>query len=103
MQAVRMAIAVAAVAVIGLAASPAAARAGYDDGDYWAFADRMEERLDPLWSERGGYYRAGGGGADPMTSSLLLLVHSVAALEGHEGPARDDERARRLAARLVEG
>ena len=100
---IRVPVAVVLLAVAIAAASPAAARAGYDDRDYWAFADRMQERLDPLWSETAGVYRAGGGGVDPMTNSLLLLVHSVAALEGHVGPARNDERARRLAARLVDG
>ena len=63
----------------------------------------MQQRLDRLWNEHDGYYHAGGGGADPMTNSLLLLTHSVAALAGHEGPARNDARARRLAERLVSG
>ena len=67
-----------------------ARRRPYDDAGYWAFADRMQQRLDRLWDERDGYYHGGGGGADPMTNSMLLLTHSVAALSGHEGPARND-------------
>ena len=84
-------------------AAPALTAAPYDDAGYWAFADRMQLRLDGLWDEGDGYYRGGGGGADPMTNSMLLLTHSVAALSGHEGPARNDRRARRLAERLVTG
>ena len=30
-----------------------------------------------------------------MVNSMMLLTHSVAALSGHQGPARNDERARR--------
>ena len=75
-------------------AAPALSAAPYDDAGYWAFADRMQQRLDRLWDERDGYYHGGGGGADPMTNSMLLLTHSVAALSGHEGPARNDRRAR---------
>ena len=36
-----------------------------------------------------------------MANSMLLLTHSVAAMEGHVGPARNDHRARTLAERLV--
>lgn len=91
--------ATAALASLALVA-PASASA-FDDAGYWAFADRMQQRLDPLWDERAGHYRAGGSGADPMTNSMLLLTHSVAALRGHDGPARNDRRARALALRLV--
>ena len=68
-------------------AAPPLAAAPYDDAGYWAFADRMQQRLDRLWDEGDGYYHGGGGGADPMTNSMLLLTHSVAALRGHQGPA----------------
>ncbi len=37
------------------------------------------------------------------TPTVKLLTHSVAALSGHQGPARNDARARRLAERLVTG
>ena len=36
-----------------------------------------------------------------MANAMLLLTHSVAAMRGHDGPARNDHRARVLAARLV--
>ena len=41
-------------------------------------------------------YRLGYGGTETVGNANLLLVHSVAALEGHLGPARQDDRARRL-------
>ncbi len=93
----------AALAAAALAVVAAPAHAAYDDAGYWSVADRMQQRLDPLWDEQAGYYRAGSGGVEPMANSLLLLTHSVAAMRGHEGPARNDARARVLAARLVDG
>jgi hypothetical protein len=72
-----------------------------NDSGYWAVADQMQQLLDNTWDERRGEYRPGGGGADPMVNSLLLLTHSVAAMEGHDGPARNDHRARLIAKALV--
>src|SRR3954451_15915914 len=77
------------------------ARAPLTDSGYWAVADQMQHLLDATWDERRGEYRPGGGGADPMVSSLMLLTHSVAALHGHQGAARNDHRARLLAKVLV--
>src|SRR5689334_3313612 len=77
--------------------APAAARAD----DYWSYADRIQTRLDARWDEQAGYYRMAGGGVEPMANSMLLLTHAVAALYGHQGPARNDHRARVLALRLV--
>ncbi len=92
----------AAAAALGLLAlSAAPAHAAYDDAGYWSYADRMEQRLDGLWDAKDGYYHAGGGGTEPMVNSLMLLTHSVAAMEGHEGPARNDARARSVAEALV--
>ncbi len=59
--------------------------------------------MDKLWNERRGYYEGGGGGVEPMLNSLMLLGHSVAAMEGHTGPSRNDERARALALEAREG
>jgi hypothetical protein len=83
--------------------APATAAASLDDAGYLAFADRIQQRLDPVWDEDAGYYRAGPGGVEPMTNSLVLLTHSVAAMQGHHGPARNDHRARIVARRLVDG
>ncbi len=76
---------------------------GYDDAGYWAFADDMQARVDATWDEHAGYYKLGRGGVEPMANSMLLLTHAVAAMRGHEGPARNDHRARLLADRLVSG
>ncbi len=92
----------AALAAALVLAAPAAA-APYDDAAYWAFADRMQQRVDDRWDEQAGYFRLGGGGVEPMANSMLLLTYSVAAMQGHEGPARNDHRARILADRLVTG
>ncbi len=88
-------------AVLLLAAGPPATAVAYDDAGYLAYADRMQERLDPLWDEGSGQYRPGPGGVDALVNSLLLLTHSVAAQEGHTGPARNDHRARLIARALV--
>ncbi|HWK27781.1 MAG TPA: hypothetical protein VNS09_14545 [Solirubrobacter sp.] len=83
-----------------LIAAPAQA-ASYDDDAYWAFADRMQQRVDDRWDEQAGYFKFSGGGVEPMANSMQLLTYSVAALQGHVGPARNDRRARILADRLV--
>jgi hypothetical protein len=85
-------------------AAPAAvstASAPLDERGYWALADAMQARLDEFWSKDSDTYRVGGGGADPSVNGQLLLVHAVAAMRGHEGPARNDARARLIARRLV--
>ena len=64
---------------------------------------QLQQRLDGLWNEHRGYYEGGGGGVEPMVNSLMLLGHSVAAMQGHTGPSRNDERARSLALELVKG
>src|SRR4051794_23869137 len=71
------------------------------DRGYWVVADHMQQLLDSSWDERRGQYRPGGGGTDPMVNSLMLLTHSVAAMQNHEGPARNDHRARLIAKALV--
>ncbi|MDA0172730.1 hypothetical protein OJ998_26745 [Solirubrobacter taibaiensis] len=97
--------ATAALAALALVA-PATASAqtqSYDDTAYFATADKLQERLDGLWNDKRGYYEGGGGGVEPMVNSLMLLGHSVAAMKGHTGPSRNDERARTLALALVKG
>src|ERR1700742_186815 len=68
-----------------------------DDAAYWAFADRMQVALDPFW--RSGMYRP----ERSMLNATMLLTHSAAALRGHTGPARQDERARALVDKLCNG
>ena len=90
----------AAAAAALVLAAPAKA-ATYDDDAYWAFADKMQQLADKHWDEQDGYFHLGGGGSEPMSNSMQLLTYSVAAMQGHEGPARNDHRARILADRLV--
>src|SRR5829696_9581822 len=87
--------------ILSLAAAIAlllpASAAAMDERDYWAFADRLQPRMDRLWSDKAGYYAGSYSG----TNGNMLLTHSVAALRGHTGAARNDGRARRLVDALV--
>ncbi len=78
------------------AAQSAADPRAWDDAAYWAFADRMQDALDPHW--RGGVYQP----ARSMLNANILLTHAAAALAGHTGPARRDDRARALVDELCE-
>ena len=60
---------------------------GWADGDYWAFADRCQRLLDPVWSPADGCYRSGGRGETSLNANLLF-THASAALAGHRGAAR---------------
>ena len=92
-----------AIVVLLLVPAPAAAaRAGLTDADYFRFADRIAERLDRTWNADDGRYLMGNRGLDSIYNAALLTVHATAALHGHVGPARNDERARRLAERLTQ-
>ena len=81
---------------VAFAVLPASAPAA-DDQDYWAFADRMQQRADRYWDEGSGLYSGFSSGAH----SDVLLTYAVAAMRGHHGPARNDARARRLVDALV--
>jgi hypothetical protein len=95
-------VAAAVAALLLVLAAPAGARAaGWTDADYWRFADRLQERLDESWRSQRRLYRPGDMTSDAMVNANLLLVHSVAALRGHQGPARQDDRARAIAAAMV--
>ena len=84
------------VAVLVLTAAPASAFA-LDDGGYWAFADRMQAPIDRHWNDGAGVFNGFSAGAH----ADVLLTYAVAAAQGHEGPARNDRRARRLVDVLV--
>ena len=91
------------IALALLLAAPAGARAaGWTEADYWRFADRMQERLDESWKSQRGLYRPKDMTSDAMVNANMLLVHSTAALRGHNGPARQDDRARAIAAGMVQ-
>jgi hypothetical protein len=80
---------------------PAAAHA-WDETHYWAFADRVQERLDDTWNEHLDRYKAGSPSVDTMLNANELLIHAGAALRGHVGPARADARARSVTAQLLQ-
>src|SRR5688572_12624890 len=84
------------LAVAALAVLPAGASA-LDEEGYFAFADRMQLRIDRYWDERSGMFESMSSGAH----ANVLLTYAVAARRGHEGPARNDRRARRLVELLV--
>ena len=77
-------------------AFPAGASA-MDERDYWAVADRLQPHMDRIWSDGAGYYTGSYSGLN----GSMLLTHAVAARRGHDGPARNDRRARRLVDALV--
>src|SRR5690349_20737250 len=91
-----------AALIVAAGLAPAARAATWTDTEYWRAADRLQERIDPYWRPHRGLYKVGDLSADTMVNANLLLVHSVAALRGATGPARQDERARLIAARLLQ-
>lgn len=68
---------------------------------YLAFMDTVVARIDSQWSETHGAYRPVGGTYATVANARMLQTHAGAALAGHEGASRDDERARRLVATLL--
>jgi hypothetical protein len=81
---------------------PGTAGAAYTDGDYLRYADRLAGMLDSTWDPALGYYTSTSSGIDSRYNAAMLVVHATAAAVGHQGPARNDARARRLAQRLTE-
>ena len=60
-----------------------------DEKGYWAFADRMQTRIDRYWDDSEGLYSGMSSGAH----ADVLLTLAVAAKRDHQGPARNDRRA----------
>lgn len=85
----------------GLAQPAAAAPADEAVRFYLTFMDTVVERIHSQWSESHGAYHPMGGTYATVVNARMLQVHAVAALAGHEGASRDDERARRLVATLT--
>ena len=86
----------AALALSAVAEARAADRPPLRDADYWAIADRIVVGLQPAWDERRGAYVSDWQGAAARTNANMLVVHALAARHHRHGPARADERARRL-------
>jgi len=62
------------LAAAALALAPASASA-LDEQGYWAFADRLQTRIDRYWDDRTGTYTSMGSGAH----ADVLLTYAVAA------------------------
>jgi hypothetical protein len=73
------------------------------NADYWRFADWLAAFFDQLWDPDHRYYRSGASRNGRIYhNSALLTTHAIAALTGHDGPCRRDDRARELARQLCE-
>lgn len=73
-----------------------------DDGvDAWQLADGIAARLDAGWRPKLGAYD-GETGVAVRTNAMMLELHARAARAGHDGAARDDERAARLVELLTQ-
>src|SRR3954453_8786510 len=72
------------------------------DEDYFALADEVVRRLNRTWRDDEGVYSGGGRVIDVIYNAAMLVIHAVAAERGYTGPCRQDDRARLLAARLLE-
>lgn len=92
-----MRVATATAARAGGSAEPALSGPPYKDTDYWAFADWCQPALEQLWDQGAGSY-----GGDGRVNAGMLVTHSIAALAGHNGPTRQDQRARMLVARMLQ-
>jgi hypothetical protein len=96
-----MKLAVAGAVMAGLLFGLPAQAQAWDEAGYWAFADKLTRRLDDQWSRNLDQYRPGSPSVDTMMNANMLLVHSAAALRGHEGAARQDARARAIVGKLM--
>ncbi len=73
------------------------------EADYWRFADWLAPYFDQLWDPDRSYYRSGNSSNGRIYhNSALLTTHAIAALTGHRGACRQDDRARKLARRLCD-
>ena len=60
--------------------------------DPWRIGDDIALRLESRWSATRGLYTNARGLPDTRLNSLMLQLHSMAALAGHQGAIRRDER-----------
>jgi hypothetical protein len=93
----------AAAALLLALVVPASARAAeppYANAGYWAFADGIMRQLDSWWDPGRNAYILRGS-LSVRVNSALLLTHAIAARTGHQGPTRQDARARTLVHELT--
>lgn len=83
-----------------LALCPAAQAASKKQREgYWRFADAREREVDRFYDPKAGLYQTGSN--QVHISMSMLYLHSLAAIAGHQGPARKDERVEQLTRRLI--
>jgi hypothetical protein len=71
--------------------------------DYWRFADWLASFFEQLWDPERNYYRSGASRNGRIYhNSALLTTHAIAALTGHDGACRQDDRARQLTVQLCQ-
>ena len=58
----------------------------------WAFVDRRAAELDGQWRPKLGGYVTRGGSFSTRMNANMTVVHALAALAGHVGASRRDER-----------
>lgn len=60
--------------------------------DPWKLGDDIAARMDGRWNANRGVYMNEKGFPDTRLNALLLQLHSMAALAGHQGASRKDDR-----------
>ncbi len=75
-------------------AAPAAPAAADLDTtpDPWHLGDDIATRVDSQWNPARGVYMNEQGYPDTRLNALMLQLHSMAALAGHQGASRKDDR-----------
>jgi hypothetical protein len=82
---------------------PQLATGSLSNDDYWRFADWIAPYFDALWIPEKNVYGSGNSAIGRIYhNSSLLTTHAIAALAGHQGACRNDDRARILARRLCD-
>lgn len=99
----RIAALVVAALLLPAASAVAAPTTGAQlgDADYWAFADRRQADVEPQWRADLGVYLPPQSIDDVRLDANMLLTHATAALAGHQGPSRKDDRVLLLARALT--
>jgi hypothetical protein len=59
--------------------------------EHWLLADRLSARLNGVWLKNRAVY-GGSGNISIRMNAMLLELHAMAALSGHTGAARKDDR-----------
>jgi hypothetical protein len=93
---------------VALACVPASASAQATDAQaapetsrLWSFVDRRATEIEPLWRQHRETYVMADGGMSTRLLANMLELHAFAAIAGHLGPSRHDERIAPLVRQLT--